>query len=325
MKESIQAQNLINKITYGWNLGNYLDAHDKEFVLGDHKAKFVEDVVKLWGNPAFNLECIDYLKSVGCNCIRVPVTWCNFVNISGDVISISSEAIDAIKNIINYAIERDMVVILDMHHDDQTWLKIACDQKEFRKICKVYVRIWDIIAYEFRNYDTNLIFEGMNEVIDRSNPIKHDWVGKDYRCYTKLNKLYKLFVKTARKHSDCNKKRILMISTYGAQIHQRALELFKKPKDKNLIVDVHYYSCHTDVDNYAKEYEWVNKYLINKGVPVILGEIGTKKDCIENPDVLKAYVKYANSVGLKYVLWDNGSSRAYVDRVKCTIVRDFPY
>ena len=79
------------------------------------------------------------------------------------------------------------------------------------------------------------------------------------------------------------------------------------------------------LDNYAKEYEWVNKYLINKGVPVILGEIGTKKDCIENPDVLMAYVKYANSVGLKYVLWDNGSSRAYVDRVKCTIVRDFPY
>ena len=79
MKNYNNAFGILNKINLGWNLGNYLDATDREYKIGYSSNKTVEEVVKLWNNPIFNLQCIDRLKDLGINCIRIPVTWCNFI------------------------------------------------------------------------------------------------------------------------------------------------------------------------------------------------------------------------------------------------------
>ena len=308
------SQQILDKITLGWNLGNFLDAHSKDFCWQNSKSKSVNDIVNLWKNPTFNLACLDSLKNVGINCIRIPITWCNFIDITNKKIGLSPEFASFLKNIIDEAIKKDYIVIIDMHHDDQTWLKVSCSHNEFRKICKQYRQLWEIIAYEFKDYSQNLIFEGMNEVIDRSDPDHFDWVGNKKIFFKRLYRLYKIFVKSSRRFSQQNKDRILMVPPYGAQVHKIAIKNLKLPKDKNIIVDLHFYSRHTDVEYYEKKFKHVEHYLIDKNIPVLLGEIGAKKDC-ENPiEVISVYKHYMDSLNIKCVLWDNGSSRKFIDR-----------
>lgn len=236
MKKYTQAHKILNKINIGWNLGNHLDAHNKKYVIGTNGAQTVEQVVNLWKNPKFNLKCFNTFSEHGINCVRIPVTWSNFVSIENNKISISKEIFNYLKEIINYGLSKNFVVILDMHHDDQTWLNIAGTNKEFKKVKNQYVSLWEIIAFEFKDYNENLIFEGMNEVIDRSNKEEYDWWGHKQFLFKRLKVLYKLFIKSVRKFSQNNKERTLMISTYGAQIHHNALKNFKMVKDNNTML-----------------------------------------------------------------------------------------
>ena len=304
---------ILNSINIGWNLGNYLDAHNKLYKFKDSTPKSVEYITNLWHNPIFNLKCIDTLKNQGFNCIRIPVTFCNFLSADKNI-SISSELFKHLKTIIDYAIKKDFYVILDMHHDDQTWLDIAANKKEFKEICNQYFCIWQIVAKEFKDYNHHLIFEGMNEVIDRSNPEKHDWIGQNKSLYKNLNYLYKIFVKAVRCFSSNNLERTLIISTYGAQIHKHAFTHFKLPRDKNLIVDVHYYSKKSGIEHFEQQFKYVKKYLINKNIPLIIGECGIKKDYMFNFSILSTYLDFAKQNNIKCILWDNGSSRQVVNR-----------
>lgn len=314
MKDYSKANNILNKINLGWNLGNYLDAHDKQYIIGTSNNKSVDEITALWGNETFNLKCFDELKKYGINCVRIPVTWCNFITIKNKKVSISAELINHLKEIINYGISKDFIIILDMHHDDQTWLKVACSKKEFKQVRNQYKNIWKNIAFEFKDFNENLIFEGMNEVIDRSNPEKFDWWGHNQLHYKRLNSLYNLFVKSVRKFSLENKKRTLMLSTYGAQIHTQALKRFKMVRDKNTIVDLHHYTRLNTIKHLEEQFMSVFQYLTSKNIPIVLGEIGAKKDCFEDFSIIENYLNFAKSHNLKCILWDNGSSRTFINR-----------
>jgi endoglucanase len=308
------ANEILNKINTGWNLGNYLDSHDNNYLLNSTKNKSVKEITSLWGNPVFNLKCFEELKKYSINCVRITVTWCNFITIKNNRIYISNEVINHLKEIIRCAIKNEFIVILNMHHDDQTWLTVAAEKKEFNQIKKQYKKIWENIAFEFKDFNNNLIFEGMNEVIDRSNPEKFDWWGHNKQHFKNLYNLYNLFIKSVRKFSKPNKVRTLMISTYGAQIHKHALKHFKMPKDKNIIVDLHYYSKHTNPEDLKKEFDPTFEYLKNNNIPFFMGEIGMKKELINNHLAFELYFNFLKSHKIKFALWDNGSSRTFINR-----------
>lgn len=322
MKRKLTPNIILNKIKFGWNLGNYFDSHDKKFRWETSKSKTVEYVVNLWHNPVFNFECFDALKNCNINCVRIPITWCNFIDIEKNDIRVSNEFIEYLKELIDEAFKRDFVVIINMHHDDETWLNVSCSHNEFVRVRKRFKNLWKAIAFIFKDYNENLIFEGMNEIIDRSNPDKYDWIGEDKRCFKRLNLLYRIFVKAVRRFSKNNKQRTLIISTYGAQIHKNAIANFKMPKDSNLVVDLHFYSKSTDEEYYEERFKYVKQFFIEKGIPVIVGEIGVKKDCENTLDVLKVYVDYMKKLNLKCVLWDNGKSRKFIDRENGCLVEE---
>lgn len=304
---------ILNNIKLGWNIGNFLDAHDKKYCFKQYNPKKVEEVTKLWHNPILNLNCLNVLKEKGFNCVRIPITWCNFLCEENKTLKVTSELISYVKSIISYAISLDYYVILDVHHDDQSWLKIACGKKEFKDVCKEFVALWTYIANEFKDYNNHLIFEGMNEVIDRTNN-KEDWIGHNKKCYKNLNKLYKIFTNTVRNYSTENLNRTLMISTYGAQIHKIALKRFKIPKDNNIIVDMHFYPYKAEEEHFIKKFKYVHKLFLNKQIPVILGEIGIQSKHLENFDILKNYLDYLNKFNFKYIFWDNGKNRSLICR-----------
>ena len=292
-------------------MGNYLDAHDGQYIIGSSSNKTIEEVVNLWGNSIFNLKCFDELKRCGFNCVRLPVTWCNFIQIKNKKLSISAELINHLKEIIDYAISKDFIVILDMHHDDKTWLDIACSNKEFKQVKKQFLNIWKVVSFQFKNFNNNLIFEGMNEIINRHYKERDDWWGHYNLCFKRINALYKVFVKTARKF---NKTRTLMISTYGAQIHHNALKHFKMVKDENVIVDLHFYIKEKEQSYLKEHFKFVFEDLISKNIPIFMGEIGVKKAFVQDFDLLKNYVDFLNLHNIKYALWDNGSNRCFINR-----------
>ncbi len=307
------AKDVVNKIKFGWNLGNYLDCTDKMYVLGTSSKYSIEDIKCMWHNPMFNLKCIDTLNDIGVNCLRVPVTWCNFVKLDNNKYTIDESIFTELYTIVDYALSKDIVVIIDMHHDDQNWLSIA-NADTFNGVIDMYRQLWTIIATKFNKYNHNVILEGMNEVIDRSNPDKYDWVGNEDVFFERLNYLYQVFVDTVRCTGGNNKTRPLMISTYGAQVHRRAMEELKLPKDDNLVLDVHYYCSSTEEYDYTKYFDRWSEYSKNNNIPVIIGECGLKKGQGDIDTFVKLYVGNASKRNLKCVLWDNGGNRKFIER-----------
>ena len=151
----------------------------------------------------------------------------------------------------------------------------------------------------------------MNEVIKITD--KEDWVGSEF-YYNRLNELYEIFITTVRKTGGKNADRFLMITPYGAQIHKFALKGFKLPKDNNLIVDVHFYGKTDDKNVYIEYFSYLKQHFIDKNIPLIVGEIGLKKEYKDNFEYLKVLLNYMKELNLKVYLWDNGSSRKFIDR-----------
>ena len=319
MKE-LSPFNFIKQITYGWNLGNYLDSHNMDIKTKQTINKSVKDIVALWGNPIFNFECLDELKNKGTNCLRIPVTWGNFVSYNNGKYTISEEVFAHLQLIVDQALARNFIVIIDMHHDDKNWLMINSTNEEFNEIKTEFAQIWAEIATKFKDYNKNLVFEGMNEIINIENG-KEFWYNENPLFFSRLTELYNLFIATVRKTGGKNKTRFLIISSYGAQIYKSALEGLSYNDDGKIILDVHFYTK-TDQTNYYQEvFAPLVEKIINKNIPLIIGECGNASECKGNIKNLKAYMSYIKKLGLKCILWDNGSSRKFIDRQSGKIIQ----
>lgn len=302
---------ILNKINYGWNLGNYFDCYKDEIKIKMSCNKTVEQVINLWHNPVFNLNCLQGLKNIGVNCLRIPVTWCNFVKYKNGKYLLPNEIFDKVKQIVDHAINLDFVVIIDMHHDDKNWLQIASADDVFDEIKNEYTQIWQQICEQFKNYNHNLVFEGMNELINICDK-NEDWIGNEIG-YKRVNELCELFVKIVRTSGGKNNDRCVMVSPYGAQIHKYALKNFKLPNDDNVIVDIHFYGKTDDKSIYVDYFKHLNTILANN-IPIFVGEIGMKKSFKDRFDYLEVLLKYMAELNLKFALWDDGKNRKFIDR-----------
>ena len=92
----------------GWNIGNTLDATGADETS--------------WGNPKITQELIDAVNNKGFDSVRVPVTWYNHVEESTDAngeitYTIDGDYLSRVKEVIDYAYNDDMYVILNLHHE----------------------------------------------------------------------------------------------------------------------------------------------------------------------------------------------------------------
>ncbi|MBQ9385080.1 MAG: cellulase family glycosylhydrolase, partial [Ruminiclostridium sp.] len=102
----IDVHELVGEMKTGWNLGNTLDS------LGGETA---------WGNPKTTHGMIDTVAAAGFNVIRIPTTWGEKMDTENGY-TISDEWIDRVHEIVDYAFDNDMYVILNTHHET-TWIK----------------------------------------------------------------------------------------------------------------------------------------------------------------------------------------------------------
>ena len=95
------------ELKVGWNLGNTFDAFGKSGVEAETS----------WGNPKTTKEMIDAVCEKGFNAIRIPVTYADHMGPAPDY-TVEPEWFDRVEEVINYALDDGMYVIINTHHEE---------------------------------------------------------------------------------------------------------------------------------------------------------------------------------------------------------------
>ena len=322
---NITSQQLVEDMTFGWNLGNTLDVcqadRDGDGKINEHVEAGEKVDEPLWGNPKATKELFTSLKKNGVNAVRIPVTWRDHMDSDGNI---DREWMDRVQQVVDYAYSQGMYVIINVHHDGGgdpkfgAWI-IEESQKDYNTFLKKYKNVWKQIAERFKNYSDYLIFESMNEVgFDTLyNKNKAD-------AYNLINKINQDFVDIIRATGGNNAKRHLLIAGYYTDIERTCDSLYKMPDDKagRCILSVHYYTpwdfCTCDrkhtwgTNSEVRQMETLigkmKKNFVDKGIPVIIGEYAASgsdlSSCIFFIEKLN---KLCSDYGIATFIWDSGS------------------
>lgn len=322
---NITSQQLVEDMTFGWNLGNTLDVcqadRDGDGKINEHVEAGEKVDETLWGNPKATKELFTSLKKNGVNAVRIPVTWRDHMDSNGNI---DREWKDRVQQVVDYAYSQGMYVIINVHHDGGgdpkfgAWI-IEESQKDYNTFLKKYKNVWKQIAERFKNYSDYLIFESMNEVgFDTLyNKNKAD-------AYNLINKINQDFVDIIRATGGNNAKRHLLIAGYYTDIERTCDSLYKMPDDKagRCILSVHYYTpwdfCTCDrkhtwgTNSEVRQMETLigkmKKNFVDKGIPVIIGEYAASgsdlSSCIFFIEKLN---KLCSDYGIATFIWDSGS------------------
>lgn len=332
-KTTETAQEAVNNITAGWNLGNALDSCGEW--IGLYSAGKPENYETAWGNPVTTKKLITTVKNAGFNAIRVPVTWAEHIDEKGEI---NEEWLDRVQEVVDYVISQDLYCILNVHHDAGAdgWLEAS--EECYKKNSAKFAGLWTNIAERFADYGEKLMFEGFNEILDSDN----SWTeSRKSDAYSAVNSFNQLFVDTVRKTGGNNKTRNLMVQVYSAATSVKTLNNFTLPTDtvkNHLIIQVHNYDPQgftatdatwtTMTDKWGTDAE--KKYFDNlferlanfsekTGAPVVVGEFGANYKGNESARELYAeyFVTAAAKNGIKCFWWDTGDM-ALFDRNKAT-------
>ena len=295
---------LCGRITVGWNLGNSLES------TGSGMSSETS-----WGNPKTTKELILKVKEAGFDAVRIPTTWYNHLDSD---FNISEEWIARVQEVVDYAYDEGMYVILNVHHEN--WNDPY--ESTLPDVKKKIKKLWTQIANRFESYGERLIFEGMNE--PRWKNTEFEWNGGNAEGRRVVNAYNECFVETVRATGGNNRYRALMIPTYAASAS--GLDGFTVPQDKSLIVSVHAYSPYNfamnpsgttkfDPNNTSdtQELTWLAGTLydrfISKGTGVIIGECGTanKNNYSDRVNWAGYFPKLFRSKGIPVFLWDNNA------------------
>ncbi|MCQ2597222.1 MAG: glycoside hydrolase family 5 protein [Treponema sp.] len=305
----------------GWNLGNSLDASG-----GGLNSEIN------WGQPRTTKAMIDGLARSGMKTIRIPVTWHSHVNDAN--YTIDPRWMTRVKEIVDWAIEDGMYVILNTHHDNfgrnakmpYRYGYYPTLENEEESLAFL-TNTWKQIALAFNNgYDEHLIFETLNEPRLQGTP--QEWTFSSGNPITvaaqeELNKFNQEIVNVIRASGGNNAKRLIAVPGYACSPASVLAKEFKIPDDpaNKIAVAVHMYAPYsfamdgngtkTYTPKIANELAYTFKQLetkfVKNNIPVYIGEYGAiNKDNLEDRiQWFNTFVRQTRKMGITCVLWDN--------------------
>ena len=327
-------RDMLKEMGTGWNLGNTMDAYDCTW-LSDEMTYETAWV----GAPKVSQKMIDTVAEAGFKTIRIPVSWHNHVTkttkTDGTVYyKISEKWMKRIHEIVDYCINDDLFVILNIHHDDAGAYFVYPDAAHEKSSLEYVTSIWEQIAAEFGDYDYHLIFETLNEPrLVGAN----EWnasSGDAQKAMTYINSYNQAAVNTIRNTAGLyNNERYIGCPGYAAS--PDSLDKFVLPKDPSelegrIMVSIHAYTPYDfaianirDFNTSVKSsVNWVftnlNNKLTKKNIPVYIGEWGVYAEK-SNYDARLKYVAHyissasslkdasGNVIKIPTVIWDNAS------------------
>lgn len=244
---SLTSLEVIRLMGNGTNLGNTLEAYNHSGYLNGSDPSNMETG---WGQPYTTPDMIRGMKEAGFDTLRIPVAWTNGMNFESGDYTIDERLIARVEEVVNYALDADMYVIVNDHWDGGWWGMFGSEDMAVREqAMDMYRSMWTQIGERFKDYSYKLIFESANEELgDRLND--KDITGSkgvltQDECYETTNKINSEFVKLIRSQGSKNADRFLLIAGYNTGIETSCDERFRMPDDTakdKLLLSVHYYT-----------------------------------------------------------------------------------
>lgn len=189
--------------------------------------------------------------------------------------------LDRVQQVVDYALETGLYVILNTHHDP--WRNLAAENTA--EMERLLALAWQQIAGRFAEYPAQLVFEGINE--PRAIGTDWEWGEGTEENRNQVNRLNRIFVDTVRGSGEKNRSRYLLITTYCSGVEENALSALTIP-DQRCIVSLHYYRpysfCQEEEgkrvwdpaweENMEETLQTISDLFLRRRVPVIFTEIG---------------------------------------------------
>ena len=138
------AAQISSKIKLAINIGNTMEA------IGGETA---------WGNPLITQDLVNKYKSLGFDAIRLPCSWDQYADQT--TAKISTTWLDRVKTVVQYCMNADLYVVLNIHWDGG-WLDSHINDTDKAATAAKQKAFWEQIATHLRNFDERLIFAGAN-------------------------------------------------------------------------------------------------------------------------------------------------------------------
>ncbi|GLQ91575.1 glycoside hydrolase family 5 protein [Dyella acidisoli] len=313
--------------TYGWNLGNTLEA--------------------TWSGVTMPTQTlINNVAAAGFNTIRIPCAWDHNADPNTHVINASYMA--TVTQVVQWAQAAHLTVIINDHWDGG-WFEDSNFNTYDPNVNAKLVSYWTQIANNFRGYNTKLLFAVANEPNVSSQAQT-----------TVLLQYYQNFINAVRSTGGNNSKRWLVLQgPGGSNIDDTNNWVTSLPSDpaKHLVFEVHYYAPYqyalmtadatwgsmwyfwgqnyhssilttrnatssTEESYVTSELQKMSSQFTRKGIPVLLGEFGairrTGTTGLTGTELNlhlasrtyfdKYIVSQANSLGIRPVYWDDADN-----------------
>lgn len=258
-----------------------------------------------WGNPAITQSLIDTLKVAGFNAIRIPCQyWTSHTNHQTG--EIDAAWLSRVKEIVQYCVNDNMYVLLNIHWDGG-FLDCRATGAKLDTVKAIQKALWEQIATKMRDFDEHVMFASANEPD-----------ANDLSSSTNLYAFHQIFINAVRSTGGKNAYRTLVL-----QAPSTSLDLANyfapgaipgMPVDAvpdRLMLEFHWYSpanfCILGSDaSWGKEWrywganfhsltdtehnsnadaeeaymqrnmEWAKKSFVDKNIPVLIGEFGVE-------------------------------------------------
>ena len=327
-KSNKTAIQLVNDMGIGYNLGNTFNCCN---IIEEKNSENEE--IKLLGTSLPTKNLLKEIRKYGFKTIRFQILYNNYIFNNG---KINPELINKIKVLINLIINLNMYLILSIKHTRQFW------DSEGRNSKDKYINFWKQMANELINFDEHLIFESMYEIgylvyLDKMNNYYED---KDYY-------LSQDFINVIRVSGGLNSERLLIIPMISSDCELSLIFYdyadYKIPKDpyNKLAISLYYYfPCEDNnpfnidainlydlpgfpIDTFPfmewgssqnykdilSNFDIMKKNFIDKGFPIIIGEVGILNDNIKKNNSIEQFLYTIFSLSNEYegilpCLWD---------------------
>lgn len=256
---------------------------------------------------------IDVIAEAGFDTVRLPIRFSDYVDENNVLDETFMQEIDSY---IEYALEKELVIIIDFHH----FLEIMENPEEYEE---TFFEIWSQLSIRYQDYPKELVFELLNEPQGNlTSDLWNEYIEEGVAIIRETNPTRKIIIGTSNYYN---------ISTIDDLI---------LPKDNHLIVSFHYYEpfeftfqsdlYHVGYEDISgvtwtgtdeqlayleEQFQIVADWADERNVPVFLGEFGVNQNV---PDEYRAYwidavINEAENQGFSWAYWEISSSFGIYD------------